>query len=257
MSTGLTVAHKKQTSGLLQIEMPSWKELFPHITQRALKYPHYAWRGQRDASWRLESSLHRLLKGDPPSVMRQRASQHLERFKLAVRGRRGPNPPAMKSADEWWALGQHQGLATPLLDWTMSPFVALYFAFYEAMPSSCGRRAVFSIYANDSLNNPLPESLRDGKGIRIVRPLQDDNARLVSQSGLFTKVPLGESIDTWIEKYYPTSKHTMLIKITFPDADRVECLQTLNRMNISHLSLFPDMFGASVHSNRSLEIDEY
>jgi transposase len=40
-------------------------------------------------------------------------------------------------------------------------------------------------------------------------------------------------------------------------AGRPECLRTLNMMNINHLSLFPDIYGSSLHCNKSLEIDKY
>lgn len=48
-----------------------------------------------------------------------------------------------------------------------------------------------------------------------------------------------------------------LIKISIPNRDRNECLQTLHRMNINHLSLFPDLSGSAYHCNRLLEIDDY
>ena len=49
----------------------------------------------------------------------------------------------------------------------------------------------------------------------------------------------------------------VLVKFTVPTGDREDCLRSLNRMNINHLSLFPDFYGASTFCNLNLEIASY
>lgn len=124
-----------------------------------LEYSHFFWRGQRDAARGLETSLDRLIKSNPLSVQKSLMNNHLENFKLAARGRRGASPVNTMSVNDWWALGQHNSLATPLLDWTHAPFVALYFAFEKETPPVSGNRCVWAIYPptiNDIVkkNNP-------------------------------------------------------------------------------------------------------
>lgn len=121
--------HKGIKDGVAHIDIFSWKYFHDYVRQEMLEYSHYVWRGQRDSTWHLQTSLDRALRFKSKTTHASQAKAHLERFKLAVRGRRGLSPTPLKDENEWWALAQHNGMATPLLDWTESPFVALYFAF--------------------------------------------------------------------------------------------------------------------------------
>ena len=92
--------------------------------------------------------------------------------------------------------------------------------------------------------------------VEFIRPRADENQRLVNQGGLFSRAPDGISLDEWISENMP-SYGFILFKILIPNKDRKECLKTLNRMNINHLTLFPDLYGASKYCNLFGEIDRY
>ena len=49
----------------------------------------------------------------------------------------------------------------------------------------------------------------------------------------------------------------ILIRITIPNKDRIDCLRSLNRMNINHLTLFPDLYGASRFCNHHAATKNY
>jgi len=68
----------------------------------------------------------------------------------------------------------------------------------------------------------------------------------------------GKSLDEWVQKNQrDNDTGATLIKIIIPNAERDNCLRMLNRMNINHLSLFPDLYGASYFCNLFSEIDKY
>lgn len=137
------------------------EDFIDYIQQEYDLSPAYIFCGQADAHWPVLSSLDRQERDYPTKTIRvfddRQRVQHIPRdvhfkaFKQSATGRRGLNPPDL-TEDEWWALGQHHGLATPMLDWTLSPFVALFFAFEQKCiqnrkdPPKC--RAVFALSAN-------------------------------------------------------------------------------------------------------------
>ena len=249
--------------GRWEVRLSSWKWFHDFVRQEMLDYTQYVWRGHRCDDWRLEPALDRELAGKTAATRDRLIGEHLVDFQYAVRGRRGSNPPRLEDENDWWALGQHNGLLTPLLDWTTPPFAALYFAFAQNRTPQTPKRAVFALSRSTVARRSTElAAAHTGPGrppvIEFVRPFSDENARLVNQGGLFTRSPAGVTIEDWASEHIDENyRRGSLIRITIPNAGRDECLRTLNRMNINHLTLFPDLYGASAFCNMRLRIARY
>lgn len=239
------------------------------------------------SSWPLAPSLDRILRelGLKANEVAWRAAEfeHLTRFKLASRGRGGIDPRALEEREDsddgsglprpssedreennWWAVGQHYGLYTPLLDWTSSPFVAAFFAYEKEHPYAEEEgqpRVIYGLHRRmaENRSKELMEQGNMDRAMQFIEPLYKGNPRLVSQGGLFTRAPRGMNVKEWVRRYYdPASQNeAWLVEIRLPDADREKALRTLNRMNINEQSLFPDLHGAADHVNFHLQIDRY
>ncbi|MGD8119543.1 FRG domain-containing protein [Vibrio sp. TRT 2004] len=228
---------------------------------------NFVFRGQKHYKWQLEPTLDRLVQG---AVTEDIATKQLRNFKLSTRGRL-QDKSVLNSDTELWALGQHHGLATPLLDWSLSPYVALFFAFEGAddptwVDSDTGELNNYSrtIFI---LNKAFIQDLRDdedapqaGEQLQIVEPSIDDHGRLVNQAGLFSFAPYGEILESSLEKHLAESgvdiddvtevaKYICRIHIPNEPDTRQACLKKLRKMNIHHASLFPDLIGASGYCN--------
>ena len=166
-----------------------------------------------------------------------------------------------------WALGQHHGLKTPLLDWTLSPYVALFFAFEKADSDAdlaSDSRVVFALNktrVERRVAELLAEGFNEDQVVRIFQPAGDSNRRLLSQAGVFLAVPPNESVTGWVltnlggEADVDADLSESIMKIHIPNEGRAECLRSLYRMNIHHASLFPDLIGSSAYTN--FEFDVY
>ncbi len=113
------------------------------------KYPnHFIFRGQADAAWGLTSSLERLLEGrwsEDTFDIKKFEDFSLKRF-FSKSHLYADHASAPESKFERLSLMQHFGTPTRLIDFTESPYFALYFALENYSPSA-GRD--FALYALD------------------------------------------------------------------------------------------------------------
>ncbi|MDL1993506.1 FRG domain-containing protein [Vibrio parahaemolyticus] len=139
-----------------EIYLDTWDALSDKFNEYFTYYNNYIFRGQGSKEWKLAPSLTRMLKQSEykRNEWRDVTELHLARFKENIRGRANIDFHSA-AKDEFWAIGQHFGLATPLLDWTKSPFVASFFAL-----NGCGDNDNCVVYA---LCEPDIERLRKSK----------------------------------------------------------------------------------------------
>ncbi len=235
--------------GIIEIKLSHWKHFPKLITRDLLDFPSYIFRGQSSAAWKLDSSLDRLIR--KKKIKHPDPQKHLNAFKNASKGRRGKNPQILENDNEWWALAQHNGLATPLLDFTRSAFVALYFAFWDE--SFTGKeRAVYGLHyysVRKKMNEIEDEDENENEKVDLFYPVSDENDRLISQSGLFMKMPINSDLENLVKKNCKDDKQAALIKIIIPNTEIANCLIMLNKMNINHSTLFPDLYGVANYVN--------
>jgi len=182
-------------------------------------------------------------------------------------------------------------------NWTYSPFVAAYFAFVKDNKNSLRLSNKLMKDLRENLKPELMKELEkeiaeygqtenriiyglsedlvrwgpkvpnqetsDKHYVEFVDSKSDENKRLLSQNGLFTKaLKSEEDIKTRVKRCYSADvgkgkDRVILIEIAIPNKEREICLKSLNQMNINHATLFPDLYGASIYCNLKLEINGY
>ena len=236
--------------------LATWFDLTLRLDDYFAHYNNYIFRGQADATWPLDSTLKRAIHRNYPNEPERLRSWKsvLSSFRANIRGR-CPLDLESSSDDELWALGQHYGLYTPLLDWTRSPYVGLFFALQGACSS--GNRALwaFAEGAEELLHQPKVPSRKIDR-VRIVEPLTHHNARLVSQRGLFLSIPPTQSLEKLVGDI-TGEDFVVMYKFTFPDSIRSDALAALDLRNINHASLFPDIQGSALHTNYEYDIEDH
>jgi len=235
--------------GVRIVTLSSWQEF--HQKVRSLKSKRgYVWRGQKkdeNSGWSLHSSFDRKVQIKDQRDRAKKLKHHLDNFKEAM-NKSYPNVLPQDDVDVW-ALGQHYGLKTPLLDWTLSPYIAAYFAFIEGIDQNDRNDCYRYVYAlNRSLERLMSKRkkasqiLSSDRSVPFIDQLPYPNPRFTAQKGIFTKAFHGNDIGKYVQNFSrKRPSEVVIVKFRIPTKDREECLRDLHLRNIDHTSLLLDL----------------
>jgi hypothetical protein len=258
-----------------KIPIHSWGEFVRQVSSGAFK--NWAFRGQQDATWPMESSLsrHLLTRHIHQSLWREQEERTIRIFRrkahLFLQ-----HLPGSDDIFEWVALMQHHGAPTRLLDFTWSPYVAAFFALEHAR----GDAAIWAVNPQELYRRQppgrrhLPPKMIDGysevstsprqKGIfervylpgtaaiaQLAEPLMM-NQRLIAQQGTFL-IPgrLDQPVEVILQEYGDCD--SLLVQFTLSPDVRDEAMRELLNMNITNATLFPGLDGLAHSITYELE----
>ena len=153
----------------------------------------------------------------------------------------------------WWMVMQHYSCPTRLLDWTLSPYVALYFAV-DQFPESDGAVWFFPSSALETITTNRYGELQPGSNeqlesqdINAVYPIEatQHSRRSASQQAVFTVCThvLSDHGDVISEAFVGQGDRYPLNKVIVPAGLKDEFLSRLRTMNITPSSLFSGLDG--------------
>jgi FRG domain len=212
----------------------------------------HVFRGQCNSKWKLQTGFHRRHRYnlsrfesfDIPLLHAETSAKTKHVFDLSK--------PLENGA--FYALLQHHGYPTPLLDWTNSPFVAAYFAFKEDVSSD--NVAHVRIFAFDAKSwrsdfNQMQSLKATNRHFSLLKPLALENPRMAPQQSVFTVTNIADIEDYLLAQSAANSKK-YLVAFDIPTTQRVQALHDLSLMGISAASLFPGIDGiCEYHASRN------
>jgi hypothetical protein len=227
----------------MQVRRVTWQDFKALVFAHVRAPGQMIYRGQRDASWHLATTLHRTGLVRTPEELKTYADHVVPGLHDALEAWIGrswklsePNQLA-----EFLAFAQHHGFPTPLLDWTFSPYIAAYFAFegLNHLAPQCEHAAVYAFdqAAWCRAYRQVLDFAVFTPHVSILKPRQAGNHKLLVQQGIFT---FGTVVD--VEEHIQLNEKDgmqFLVKYEIPSTERAHIIRELTLMGITAIQLMP------------------
>lgn len=226
-------------------------ESYKNWADKVTRQPGSAFRGQGNHH-RLCTTFHRTGRVDMVRFIYRDLPHFVDYLETATR-----QPFNLQEPKDFGAalgMAQHYGFPTPLLDWTMSPYVAAYFAFADVIENKTPPPYVrifrlASSFVSEGLQQPVMNTIDAGMSVVAYRPVSKGNDRLLNQQGLFT---FSNVVD--IEAYFRARERERqlnsgaLLEVVDVAANQAKrALADLRNMGTTAATLFPGLDGVARH----------
>jgi hypothetical protein len=148
------------------------------------------------------------------------------------------------------ALAQHNGAPTRLLDWTRNPLAALWFAISTEPKKKSDRKAVIWRVTIDDEDHVSRED-REKSPFEITRSSwfapPHISPRILAQEGYFSIHRFSISSKGYVPLEKQSEFSRKLKKFTVRAGREDGLFAQLDRLGVNYASLFPDLYGLSMH----------
>lgn len=222
----------------------TWEEYKRIVSEDIKTRKQYIYRGQSDASWMLQTSIHRTKQVRTPEDFKAYFHYVIPQIQEQVEAWDGHHRDLTdpQQMGQFIAFLQHNGFPTPLLDWSFSPYVAAYFAFegVNHFEPSADEVAIYSFDQYQWVNTFKQIYLYDDDNeghVTILRPTFRNNHKQMLQQGVFwfTNCSNPEAHVRLNEK----DGNTYLRKFTLSVSERSDVMVDLELMGVTAMQLAP------------------